>query len=195
MNIERRNAEGLTPIKGDLAKIDAIKNLKDLQHYLTDAVKTGENPLYRWGASTDLKNSKMNAVYLSTPQLGLGRDYYQKQSDANTETLIEYQKYVAKILGVLGYKNAGDTAKSIVDFEKSVGKLLLTNEEGRDANIKYNPKTMNELATLVKNIDLPAYLHNSGVDTDKVIISEIKFYQHFDEFINEKNIPLIKDYL
>ena len=195
MNIERRNTEGLTPIKGDLAKIDAIKNLKDLQNYLTEAVKTGENPLYRWGASTDLKNSKMNAVYLSTPQLGLGRDYYQKQSDANTETLTEYQKYVAKILGVLGYKNASDTAKSIVDFEKSVGKLLLTNEEGRDANIKYNPKTMNELATLVKSIDLPAYLHNSGVDTDKVIISEIKFYQHFDEFINEKNIPLIKDYL
>ena len=100
MNIERRNAEGLTPIKGDLAKIDAIENLKDLQNYLTEAVKTGENPLYRWGASTDLKNSKMNAVYLSTPQLGLGRDYYQKQSDANTETLVEYQKYVAKILGV-----------------------------------------------------------------------------------------------
>lgn len=195
MDMVRRNKEGISPIKGDLAKIDGIKTLSDLQSYLTQAVKTGDNPLFGWSAYTDLKNSKMNTVYLGSPRLGLGRDYYQKQSDANTQTLAEYQKYVTKMLGVLGYTNANQVAKNIVDFEKSVAKLYLTNEEGRDANKRYNPQTMQELKSLVKNVNLPEYLANAGVNTDKVIVSEIKFYQNFDKFINQKNIGLIKDYL
>jgi putative endopeptidase len=34
-----------------------------------------------------MKNSKMNAIYLGDASLGLGRDYYQKVNEKNTETL------------------------------------------------------------------------------------------------------------
>ena len=34
-----------------------------------------------------------------------------------------------------------------------------------------------------------------GVHTDKVILTEIGLYRQYDTFINEKNLPLIKDYL
>jgi putative endopeptidase len=44
MDMKKRNADGLNPIKADLAKIDAIKNLADLQKYLVEATRRGENP-------------------------------------------------------------------------------------------------------------------------------------------------------
>ncbi|MCG2792494.1 MAG: M13 family metallopeptidase [Weeksellaceae bacterium] len=195
MDMDSRNANGLSPIKQDLAKVDAIKNLSDLQTYLIDATKTGDNPFYAWGIDGDLKNSKMNAVYLGDASLGLGRDYYQKESAKNTETIEEYKKYVAQILAEIGYKNSTAVAGQIVDFEKKIAKTLLTNEQIRDANLQYNPKTLPELKTLVKSVDLPKYLSEVGVKTDKVIIGELGYYKHLDTFLTEQNIPLIKDYL
>ncbi|WP_312391207.1 M13 family metallopeptidase [Chryseobacterium sp.] len=195
MDTNKRNADGLSPIKADLAKIDAIKNLNDLQKYLLDATKLGDNSFYGWRVGADLKDSKMNAVYLGGPDLGLGRDYYQKVNEANTKTLAEYQSYVGKLFGVLGYKNAEASAKNVVDFEKQLGNYLLTLEQNRDANLRYNPKNVSELGSLVKNVNLAKYLKDAGVDTNRVIIGELKYYQNMDQFITQKNLPLLKDYL
>ncbi|WP_326984639.1 M13 family metallopeptidase [Chryseobacterium sp. MYb264] len=195
MDTNKRNAEGLAPIKADLGKIDAIKNLNDLQKYLLEATRLGDNSFYGWRVGADLKDSKMNAVYLGGPDLGLGRDYYQKVNDANTKTLAEYQSYVGKLFGVLGYKNAEASAKNVVDFEKQLGNYLLTLEQNRDANLRYNPKNVSELGGLVKNINLTKYLKDAGVDTNRVIIGELKYYQNMDQFITQKNLPLLKDYL
>ena len=195
MDMDKRNADGINPIKEDLAKIDAIKNMKDLQKYLIEAVKEENNPLFDWGISGDLKNSKMNAVYLSSASLGLGKDYYQKENEENRKTLEEYTKYVASLLEIIGEKNAIEKAQRVVALEKSFAKTYLTNEEGRDANKRYNPKTMEELAKISKNINLVNYLKGAGVNTDRVIIGELKYYENLDKFINPNNLELIKDYL
>ena len=192
---DKRNAEGLNPIKADLAKIDAIKNMADFQNYINEATEIGENPFYTWYSYADMKNSVMNAVYLGGPRLGLGKDYYQKKNDANTKTLAEYKNFASKLYSKLGYKNADQTAQKLVDFENKLANLLLTNEQGRDANLRYNPKTIAELKPLVKNINLPNYLTSVGVDTDRVILGELKYYQNMDSFINAKNLPLLKDYM
>ncbi|WP_312823672.1 M13 family metallopeptidase [Epilithonimonas sp.] len=191
----KRNAEGINPIKSQLAKIDAIKNVKDLQKYLIEATPSGDNPFYSWRVGADMKNSVMNAVYLGGPSLGLGKDYYQKVNEANTKTLEEYKGYVAKLETVLGNKTPDVTAQKIVDFEKKLAQDLLTLEQGRDANLRYNPKTVEELKPLVKNVNLPDYLKTVGVNTDKVIIGELKYYQNMDSWMTDKNIGLIKDYM
>ncbi|GGP06086.1 endothelin-converting protein [Cloacibacterium rupense] len=195
MNMEKRNADGIAPIKADLAKIDAIKTVADLQKYLVEATPNGENPFYSWWVDADMKNSKMNAIYLGDASLGLGRDYYQKVNEKNTETLAEYTKYVASMLQVLGYKNADAVSKNIVNFEKSIAQNYFTNEQSRDSNLFYNPKTAAELKTLSKNVDLVGYLAKLGVKYDKVIVGEINYYKNLDKFINQANLPLIKDYM
>lgn len=195
MDMDKRNKDGISPLKEDVSKIDAIKTLADLNQYLTAATRQGNNPLYGWGVSADLADSKMNAVYLGSGSLGLGRDYYQKNNEKNTEAIKEYTKYVASMLNVLGYKNSTEAAGKIVDFEKSIAKTLLTNEQIRDVNLQNNPKTMAELSALVKNTDLPAYLKKAGVQTDKVIIGELNYYKNLDQLLVPQNINVIKDYL
>ena len=191
----KRNADGISPLKTQLAKIDALKSVADLQKYLIEVTPTGDNPFYGWRVGADMKNSVMNAVYLGGPSLGLGKDYYQKVSESNTKTLAEYQNYVTKLFGVLGNKTPEKTAKQVIDFEKKLAGDLLTLEQGRDANLRYNPKTTAELSTLVKTVNLPDYLKKVGVNTDKVIISELKYYQNMDSWMTAKNLPLIKEYM
>lgn len=195
MDWDKRNADGINPIKSDLQKIDNIKSVAQLQTYLTEATKTGDNPFYAWRVGADMKNSVMNAVYLSGASLGLGRDYYQKENDANTKTLAEYKNYVAQLFETIGYTNADQTAQRVVAFEKQLANDMLTNEQNRDANLRYNPKTLPELSKMVKHVDLPKYLTDAGVKTDKVIVSELKYYQNMDSWMNERTLPLLKEYM
>lgn len=195
MDWDKRNADGINPIKSDLQKIDNIKSVAQLQTYLTEATKTGDNPFYAWRVGADMKNSVMNAVYLGGASLGLGRDYYQKENDANTKTLAEYKNYLAQLFETIGYKNAGQTAQRVVAFEKQLANDMLTNEQNRDANLRYNPKTLPELSKMVKHVDLPKYLTDAGVKTDKVIVSELKYYQNMDSWMNVRTLPLLKEYM
>lgn len=191
----KRNALGITPIQPELAQIDAINNLNDFKNYLTEKTKDGHNPFYDWNASANLKDSKMNAIYLGGPSLGLGIDYYQKESDANTNTLNRYREYVSTLMGIIGDTNPDATATNLVNFEKTMAKTLLTNVERRDANKRYNPENMAQLKALVTNVDLPSYLQAVGVNTDMVIVGELNYYKKLDSFINENNLPLLKKYL
>nr|WP_314801827.1 M13 family metallopeptidase [uncultured Capnocytophaga sp.] len=195
MDMDARNKAGLTPLEPTLKKIQAIQNLSDLQAYLEEATPLGENPICGWGVYADMKDSNQNTIYLGNFGLGLGRDYYQKESDSNTEAITKYQTFVTDIFKLLGEPKAAEKAAQQVAFEKDLAKLMLTNEEDRDPNRSYNPQTMEELSKLVKNLNLPAYLKKVGVNTDKVVVSEIRLYKEYDKFLNEKNLPLIKDYL
>ena len=134
MDMDARNKAGLEPLEPYLKKIEAIKNLADLQAYLEEATPLGENPVCGWGVYADMKDSNQNAVYLSNFGLGLGRDYYQKQSESNTEAINKYQVFVADIFKLLGDANADEKAQKQVAFEKDLAKLMLTNEEDRDPN-------------------------------------------------------------
>lgn len=191
---DKRNADGLKPLELYFQKIDAIHSLNDLQNYLQEMTKRA-NHICPIGVYADMKNSKMNAVYLGNFALGLGKDYYQKENPSNTEALAKYQDYVADIFKVLKDPLPQEKAKQIVAFEKNIAKYMLTSEEENNPNLSYNPVTTKELSTLVKNLNLPELLEKVGVHTDGVILTEIGLYKHYDTFINEKNLPLIKDYL
>lgn len=191
----KRNADGISPVQSDLEKIEAIKSVSQLESYLMEATLKGNNPFYSWRVGADMKNSVMNAVYLGGPSLGLGRDYYQKENEANTKTLEEYKKYVASLMQVLGTKNSEQSASRIVAFEKKLAAYLLTLEQNRDANLRYNPKNTSELNDLVKAVNLQMYLQKVGVDTDKVIIGELNYYKNMDSWFTAQNLPLIKEYM
>ena len=192
---DKRNADGLKPLELYFQKIDAIHSLNDLQNYLQEMTSKRANHICPIGVYADMKNSKMNAVYLGNFALRLGKDYYQKENPSNTEALAKYQDYVADIFKVLKDPLPQEKAKQIVAFEKNIAKYMLTSEEENNPNLSYNPVTTKELSTLVKNLNLPELLEKVGVHTDGVILTEIGLYKHYDTFINEKNLPLIKDYL
>ena len=117
-NMEKRNKEGLAPIKNDLEKIDAIKNVADLEKYNVEATKTGGSEFYGWGVGTDLNNSKNNAIYLGSAGIGLSREYFQKDTRENRAILEEYTRYVSDMLKYLGESDTLEKAKKIVAFEK-----------------------------------------------------------------------------
>lgn len=194
-DIKKRDKTGYAPLKKELDRINEIKNVKDLQSYNIEITKDGKMELYGWGVGTDLNSSKQNAVYLSTAGLGLSREYYQKETEENKEILEEYTKYISDLLGYIGESNTQEKAGKIVEFEKSIAKTLLKNEERNDVKNYNNPRKVSELSKIAKNIDLAGYLKEVGVNTESVIITELKYYENMDKLITDENIETIKDYM
>src|SRR5690606_18902994 len=78
MDTVTRNKNGIAPLKPYLQKIDAVKNVADLQKLLAEMQSEGGGlGFFGVGVSTDAKNSNRNVVYLGTGSLGLpDREYY-----------------------------------------------------------------------------------------------------------------------
>lgn len=195
IDFDTRNKMGLKPIEEQLKEIDQIKSLKDLTTYFLAFGKEGGNPFYGGYVGPHMKNSSMNAVYLGGGGLGLGRSYYQKVDEKNTETLADYADYISALYSKIDQRTRDLKGPKVVAFEKHIASYLKTIEESRDAQKRYNPVAVKDLSKLIKNVDVAKYLTDMGFKADTIIIGELKYFQNLDKIVNEENLPIIKEYL
>ncbi|MBA5628518.1 M13 family metallopeptidase [Moheibacter lacus] len=195
VDFDSRDKAGLKPIQPYLNKIDKIKSVKDLETYLAEVTPIGLNSLYGFYVRSHMKNSSQNAVYLGDADLGMGRNYYQKEDENNKKSLEQYSAYIDKIYHFTAEKTRDLKGPKIIGFEKEIASTLFTIEELRDDRLQFNPYAVKDLKNLSKNIDLAKFIGDLGVKTDSVIIGEINYFKKLDQIINEKNIPIIKQYL
>ena len=204
MDTVSRNKQGIDPIKPYLSKIDEIKNKKDVETYLTKMAPYGGGGLYGFGVFNDLKNSSMNAGYIGAGGLGLTRDYYVDKKVK--DKLEKYQLFVANMLTKFGddAKTAKKNAATIVAFEASLAKPMMTKEERRDIRKIYNPMTIAELQKLAPSIDWKAHLNGIGVQTeaidgakgiDKVIVTDPGYFKAMSTIFKNSSINDIKLFL
>ena len=197
MDTVSRNKQGKDPIKPYLAKIDEIKTKKDIETYLTNMAPYGGGGFYGFGVFNDLKNSSVNAGYLSPGGLGLSRDYYV---DAKVKDKLEkYQEFVAKMLQEFGDNEATakKNAATIVSFEASLAKPMMTKEERRDIRKIYNPMTVAELQKMTPSIDWTAHLKGIGVNVkgldgakgvEKVIVTDPGYFKAMSEIFKSRSV-------
>jgi putative endopeptidase len=107
MDTVSRNALGKEPVMPYLAKIEAIKNKKDVETFLTNIAPYGTGSFYSFGVFNDLKDSNINAGYIWAAGLGMSRDYYVDEKVK--DKLEKYQEFVGKMFQEFGDDEA--TAK------------------------------------------------------------------------------------
>ena len=72
MDTVARNKQGIAPLKPYLAKINAVKNIQDLQKLMMQTEATGGNVgFFGVGIGADEKNSNKNSVSIGPGSLGL----------------------------------------------------------------------------------------------------------------------------
>ncbi len=198
MDTVARNKAGIDPVKPFLAKIDAVKNLTDLQKLFIEMAPYGGVGYFGFYVTNDLKNSKMNAGYLVPAGLGLSRDYYVDQDDDTKEKRKKYIAHIAKMLKFFGdsEEQATKNANKVFNYEYKLAVPRNTKEENRDARKRYNPKTIDELQKIVSVINWENYFKGIGIEKmDKVIVTEPKYMKALNTILKSSTIDDIKLYL
>jgi putative endopeptidase len=195
-----RNAQGIAPIAGDLAQIDAVSNLGELYQLLRDAVLTTNiSGLYGVSPSPDLQDSSVYTLWYGGPWLGLpNRDYYWKDDAANEPIREAYRATGAKLLQFAGYDEASakDAARRVYDFEKRLAEPLLSPEDFNDPTNYYHPRPVSDLVAANPDFNWPAFLTILGVPDQKtVVVTEEGYLDAIDGIVTSTDLETIKDYL
>jgi putative endopeptidase len=158
----RLNSEGLAPVAGDLAAVDAAEGRTALSALLASTHRSMGNPFFAPFVDADMMDSDVNMVYLYQAGLGMGnRDYYL---DAENEAIREaYKKYISTIFGLVGYGDPAAAVEAVMEIETAVAEASLSNVELRDPYKSYNKTTVAALKSDYPNIDWDAYLGGLGL--------------------------------
>ena len=178
MDSVRLNKEGAAPLQKDLDKVKAFSKKADFTAFIADQHLYKGNPFFGIGVDTDLKNSDLNVMWLSTGTSGLpDRDYYLN-TDADSKKKQEaYRAYLSKIFQLSGYKKkeAEKAAKVIYNIEYQFAEAKMSRAEARDYNKLYNIYTIDMLQKDYPAIQWAKYFELMGVkDVKQVILTEPK---------------------
>ncbi|MDR6764028.1 endothelin-converting enzyme/putative endopeptidase [Flavobacterium sp. 2755] len=194
-----RNKAGINPLKSYLEKIDAIKNVADLQKFLVEMEPEGGSGFFGIYIGADEKNSSKNSVSLAVSQLGLpDKDYYTSEDKDSKEKRAKYELHVARMLQFIGEtpEKAKQSAKEILAFETELSKPRLDRVESRDSRLQYNPMTVAELQKLTPAIKWDAYFAGIGLaKLDTVVVIEPKYMKALQTVFTENKVAQWKEYL
>jgi putative endopeptidase len=200
MDTVARDKAGINPIKVDLAKIDAVKNVQDLQKLLMSIeANGGGGGFFGVGVSPDDKNSNRNVVNLGIGGLGLpDRDYYVSEENDPKEKREKYVLHVAKMLQLLGQtpESAKADADKILALEIAMSKPRLDRVERRDAKLQYNPTAIADLQKMMPAVEWASYLKGVGfTKLDTINVNQPRYIKALNEIFNEGKVEDWKAYM
>ncbi len=190
------DSKGMKPISGELAKIAAAKTHEDIAA-LIGAPAFPVNGPFGWYIGIDDGDPNRYMVTINHDGLGLPeRDYYLKD-DARFKSLrAAYPKYVAKMLGFAGVKNASAKAEKIMALETEIAKLHWPITDRRDSTKMYNLKTKEELIALAPEFPWEAAFKSSMInDIKQCIAGEVSSFNGLGKLFKATDVALWKDYL
>ncbi|WP_264531748.1 M13 family metallopeptidase [Flavobacterium sp. N502540] len=194
-----RNKAGIKPLQPYFKKIDAIKNIADLQKYLTEIGQEGNSVFFGIYIGADEKNSSKNSVMLYPNRLGLpDQDYYISEDKDSKEKRSKYVLHVARMMQFLGEspEKAKESAAGILALETQLSKPRLNRVESRDSRLQYNPMTVAELQKLTPAINWDAYLSSLGLaKLQSIVVTEPKYMKALQTVFTENKVALWKEYL
>ena len=150
LDVDTRNAAGLTPLQTALDAIDGIKNLNDLQTVLM-TVPNVSSPFIDFVSFADLNDSAINAAYVFENGLGLGdRDYYVEMDIKSVEIRAKYVEHISRMLQFLGDDeiSATDSAEKILAMETQLATPRFDKVQSRDMRNFNNPKNYIRIAII-----------------------------------------------
>jgi len=165
-------ARGLTPLKADLAKIDAIKTKADAARFMGATEYGFGKSMFGMGLRPDTADASMNSLNLSQAGLGLpNRDYYlkpefKKQLDA-------YRAYAERTFKTIGNPNPAAAADRLVAFETEIAKVSWPSADRRNIDKTNNPMSAAELAKYAPAFPWASYFAGAKIPAqNRMIIRE-----------------------
>ena len=187
MDSERRNREGLTPVKPLLNEMEAAKTKADLQQLQLKYAVEGYGVGFASYFAADEKNVTTNILSLSQSGLTLGQKDYYLNNDAATVTIREaYKQHLVRMFRLYGFSEAQATARANAVFRAETALALVSKSvtELRDPQANYNKMTLKEFQELYPNIPLEKMANAEGIKSayiQEIVVGQPAFMAGYDK--------------
>ena len=187
MDADRRNKEGITPVKPLLDEMEAAKTKKDLEQLQLKYAAQGYGVACGTYFAADEKNVTMNILNVSQSGLTLGqKDYYLNNDAATVAIRDEYKKHIARMFSLYGFDEAQAQTKADIIFKTETALALISKSmtELRDPQANYNKMTLKEFKANYPNINLEGMANAEGVKSEYIqtmVVGQPSFLEGYDK--------------
>jgi putative endopeptidase len=189
---------GVKPLQPLLARIDQIKDYKQMITFLADGYKNGEGDLFGFYVGPDEKLSSKNAVNFSQSGISLPEKSYYFNNDEQTKKIrTEFLKYATKLFTLTGVDaaNASKYADNVLKLETAIANSHSTPVELRDPQKNYNKFYVADFQKQTPNIDWKDVLKTLQINTDTLLVGQPKYYQALNTLFASQPIEIWKQKL
>lgn len=198
LDVDRRNREGISPVKPLLDEIEGAQGVEALRSLQLKYAEQGYGVQFGAYFGADEKNVTMNILNLSQSGLTLRqKDYYVNNDAATVAIRNAYKKHIARMFSLYGFNEADAQAKAAAVFRQETLVAIISKSatELRDPQANYNKMTLAEFAANYPNIPLEKLANAEGIKTEFIetmIVGQPKFMEALDKIVSLQTADEIK---
>ena len=193
------NADGVAPVKEELAAINALATKSDVSKMVATLHKEGMAPCFALFVGADEKNSAMNIVQLYQAGIGMGdRDYYLLEDEGSAKMRDAYRAYINKLFTLAGSspEQADAAVDAVMKIEKAIAEISYGREDLRDSQKNYNKLAYEDFKQIESPLDWDVYFESMGLAGLKELdAKQINFYKDMSEALRNTTVDEQKYYL
>ena len=193
------NADGVAPIKEELAAINALATKSDVSKMVATLHKEGMAPFFALFVDADEKNSAMNIVQLYQAGIGMGdRDYYLLEDEGSAKMRDAYRAYINKLFTLAGSspEQADAAVDAVMKIEKAIAEISYGREDLRDFQKNYNKLAYEDFKQIESPLDWDVYFESMGLAGLKELdAKQINFYKDMNKALQNTTVDEQKYYL
>ena len=193
------NADGVAPVKEELAAINALATKSDVSKMVATLHKEGMAPFFALFVGADEKNSAMNIVQLYQAGIGMGdRDYYLLEDEGSAKMRDAYRAYINKLFTLAGSspEQADAAVDAVMKIEKAIAEISYGREDLRDSQKNYNKLAYEDFKQIESPLDWDVYFESMGLAGLKELdAKQINFYKDMSEALRNTTVDEQKYYL
>jgi putative endopeptidase len=193
------NADGVAPIKEELAAINALATKSDVSKMVATLHKEGMAPFFALFVGADEKNSAMNIVQLYQAGIGMGdRDYYLLEDEGSAKMRDAYRAYINKLFTLAGSspEQADAAVDAVMKIEKAIAEISYGREDLRDSQKNYNKLAYEDFKQIESPLDWDVYFESMGLAGLKELdAKQINFYKDMNKALRNTTVDEQKYYL
>ncbi|MGA8503755.1 MAG: M13 family metallopeptidase [Candidatus Sulfotelmatobacter sp.] len=199
MDESRVNARGMEPLKPWFARIDAAKDMAELQRVMADMHDILVSDPFVLGSQQDFHKPSWVLADIGANGLGLpDRDYYLKPEARFKEAREKYVAHIAAMFKLAGWdeKTSAAAAQTVMGMETKLAEASLDNVALRDPAASDHNTTFAQLQAMAPHIDWVEYFKHKQIPQDvDMNVDQPKFMQELDRQMHEVPLADWKVYL
>jgi predicted metalloendopeptidase len=187
---------GVTPLRGELDRIAALKSTSELPALFAHLARIGVARPITSAVASDPKKSSVNAVLIGQSGLSLpDRDYYLMNDARMAGVREKYQVYLGQLFTLAKLPDPSGAASRVLALETAIAGKQWDRARNRDRNATYNPKTVAQLAASSPHFDWKTYLDAAGIGTaTDVIVNQPDYLAGLDSIIAATPVDTWREY-
>ena len=189
MDSARAEAEGITPVAGDLARIAGLRDRTELSAELGRLQNAGLAVPFALYSQPDARDVSRTIARISQAGLTLPtREYYLRDDSAARALRTAFRQYAARLFVLAGAPapRAEQDAQRVLEMETALARASMTPVQMRDPAATYHKMAAAELQRLTPHLDWAAYLRAADAPagmTAEVNVAQPDFLRQADRLL------------